>query len=764
MQLSLTMLAIALLTASFMWPAEDAVNGGGLQLVILWMVLGLIHNLRCWRASTDESDAESRRASFNLIDAGVLLIVVGHITSTLYVFQIEGDRRAALNLTFEWAGLFVAWRLLRALTSDRLHAIQICQAAIAIGVGLSAYGIWQHHVFYPQQAVWYQNQRGELDQALSQPDGSGIMRVAEIVARFQSEGIPLDGAERILWENRLLSSSEPFATFSLANTLAGILATVLVLLIGQTSTVWTSGQRTRGWQFAILLIQVALLAYCLVLTKSRSAWAGAMGGLLIIAIVQLRTTAARRIFQWGLAGVTAIVFVAGAAAYFGALDKEVILESPRSLQFRLFYWTGALKAMREQPFWGAGPGNFRQVYLEHKADESSEEILDPHNFILEAWSAGGLVGLSGLLILIGSSLRRLTSASAEVHAQVSLMTVPKRAGRIVPCGMLLGFAAHWGWQWINGQIFLSDFGPRLLLLTGIIPLAAHKSNRWKPLNRTACLAASASMMVHLLAAGGFEMPAVFLMLLACVALGVGEDSPGRSVAHGKFLSGEFQSLFAAAVCLGLAVIVLKLGLIPVSTTDRLILQGDALMHHQHNPRAALSCYLQAADSDPLAVKPRQRIAELETYRLREAVSTFEAPEQTGDAVEPQGGLILKNLFSKALESCQMLISTDRRSSFAYRMQVDCLVMGAEIQKDDKLLQKAMQLQKSVVEMYPSSVEEWFELYRVCKLSSPGFGDAYVRSAAERTLQLERINRQWGHRDRYLSDAQLKMLKLNSDED
>ena len=69
-------------------------------------------------------------------------------------------------------------------------------------------------------------------------------RVNEITQQFQEHEIPMYGSSRIAWENRLLSSSEPFATFSLANTLAGILATGLVLLIGQASS--TVGERRRA--------------------------------------------------------------------------------------------------------------------------------------------------------------------------------------------------------------------------------------------------------------------------------------------------------------------------------------------------------------------------------------------------------------------------------------------------------------------------------------------------------------------------------------
>ena len=86
MRLSIPMLAFALLTAGFLWPTEEAVSGLGLHLVVLWMLLGMLHELQCWQAA---DDARMRRPRIDGIDLGVLLIAVGHVISTLVVFQLK---------------------------------------------------------------------------------------------------------------------------------------------------------------------------------------------------------------------------------------------------------------------------------------------------------------------------------------------------------------------------------------------------------------------------------------------------------------------------------------------------------------------------------------------------------------------------------------------------------------------------------------------------------------------------------------------------
>src|SRR5690606_19606381 len=103
---------------------------------------------------------------------------------------------------------------------------------------------------------------------------------------------------------------------------------------------------------------------------------------------------------WWLGGLACLLLIGlpVAAALTGGLDRQVITEAPKSLQYRLEYWTATLAALRESPILGTGPGNFRQAYLAHKLPGSSEEVLDPHNLFLDVWAGGGLIGLAGLAV------------------------------------------------------------------------------------------------------------------------------------------------------------------------------------------------------------------------------------------------------------------------------------------------------------------------------------------------------------------------------
>ena len=743
-------------------------NGGGLHLVILWLTLGGMIGLRYWTAARGDQGDSLRRAGFGIADFGVLLIVAGHVLSTASVFHVEGDRRSALNLTFEWIGLLAAWRIFRHLSLDRLQAVQSYQVVTTIVVGLAAMGIWQHQVFYPEQAEWYRGERSELDRALAEPGGAGFFRVSEIASRFQSKGIPLEGTDRILWENRLLSSSEPFATFSLANTLAGVLATTLVLLVGQAVQACTLPGPRKLRSLIIPLLQVSLILYCLVLTKSRSAWAGAVVGLILVAICSWRTTVARRILQWSFFGSVFVGAIIGSAAFSGALDKEVILESSRSLQFRMFYWIGAIETLKESPLTGAGPGNFRQVYLAHKADESSEEIRDPHNFLLESWSAGGAIGFLGLLLFIWGSYSKLFSSDAVLLLQADEIAIPKHLRYTVPKSIALGAFVHLSWQWINGESVHLDLMERLLPLSGLIFCVMGSKGKIQGLDRNVCLAASVTLMVHLLAAGGFEMPVVMLLLL--ISSSLGQMDEGTPVQRHKSNLFQRNWMFPGVLLSAFsAVIVLRFGLMAVSGVERHMLLGDDLFHRQRNLREALTAYRHAAETDSIAVGPRQRIAELSAYVLREESRHLESVASSLKN-SPDGGNLMaeqkakaEKSFEKALEACNLLISVDVRNSFSVGLKSECLAIGSLIRSDEMLLSEAIELQQQVVAMYPSSVEAWMQLVRFCDEGMKrGDSTAKVKEllviATGRVRQLDDVNHHWGHRDRYLSDHDRALIQ------
>ncbi len=107
----------------------------------------------------------------------------------------------------------------------------------------------------------------------------------------------------------------------------------------------------------------------------------------------------RKMLGWGLLG---LLVVGGAGAVFLALfgNREWFEEAPASLAFRFQYWRSTWQMVLDHPLFGAGPGNFQAIYERYREASATEQIAEPHNFLMETLAAGGFIGL-GLLILGG---------------------------------------------------------------------------------------------------------------------------------------------------------------------------------------------------------------------------------------------------------------------------------------------------------------------------------------------------------------------------
>ncbi len=105
--------------------------------------------------------------------------------------------------------------------------------------------------------------------------------------------------------------------------------------------------------------------------------------------------------------LTALQKVAGAAALIGLLAVAAMIigfvkpKAATSLGYRLQYWQATLHMIADRPWLGCGPGNFQDVYTQYKLPEASEEVADPHDFLLEVWATAGTPAMLALLGALG---------------------------------------------------------------------------------------------------------------------------------------------------------------------------------------------------------------------------------------------------------------------------------------------------------------------------------------------------------------------------
>ncbi|MEN6450289.1 MAG: O-antigen ligase family protein [Thermoguttaceae bacterium] len=431
----------ALWVARPLFPSEAAATGDGLTVVMLWIALAVFWMLGAIGRPSDKGDSAhlperskgcfAQMGSFPFFrfgatDAAVLALMLCFTAATLWAVA-HGSPRPAINVLWEWLGMGLSFFLARQLISTPREARAVVAVMVALAVGISAYAIYKWAYVMPQDLATYD---ANPDKALRE---AGLSL---------APGSP----ERKLFRDRL-ASNLPDGTFALSNSLAAFVATWLVIAAGIAWSSLKTGPRlavgrlrelfTVGWHAlkgrerdashdsagstpfqgvppwarssrtflhdsftaAICLVPLGI---CLAITKSRSGCIAAAVGL-----VGVWMLSGRRRFHWGwrasaLAGLLLATVVALAAVF-----PQPLALASKSLGYRVQYWQSSLKMIADHPWLGCGPGNFQNAYTQYKLPEASEEVADPHNFLLEIWStAGTLAALAFLAVLICFAWRR----------------------------------------------------------------------------------------------------------------------------------------------------------------------------------------------------------------------------------------------------------------------------------------------------------------------------------------------------------------------
>jgi hypothetical protein len=524
-------LTAALLVARAFWASESAADGTGRAWIVAMLAAAAIGIAGALVSGTV-------RLRLSWADAAFFALVA------LVAFSADraADRRPALNMAWEWIALGVAYLLVRNLPRTAAEASALAACLVATAVALSAYGLAQVSVEFP-----------EMHRAFLR-DPSAALQAAGL-----DPNMDRNGPEFLHFRDRLLGSNEPFATFALANSLAGFLVGPAVLALAVALDRLRDG-KDRPPLAAWLLgaVPALVLLACLVLTKSRSAYLGLLvGGL--IAAAQVIGSVPRR---WLYLGVGWLVFLVGLIVVAGVatrqLDVQVLTESTKSLRYRVEYWRGTMGVLGEGSRWwtGVGPGNFREAYLKHKLPESSEEIQDPHNFLLDVWASAGLLAVLALVATLVLAARDIFGPPREVpdvEDDEDSPAPPARAGWLIACGF-----GGWVLAWPLGN--LNPFDDMLIgglplrwvvLALGWLGAIALGWTFWgrRPVPAWGLGAAVAAVVVNLLAAGGIGFPVVALALWVPIALGLDlrVDRPcGRPRRWGSYVTAFVMAAVLAA--------------------------------------------------------------------------------------------------------------------------------------------------------------------------------------------------------------------------
>ena len=611
-----------------------------------------------------------------------------------------------------------------------------------------ASGVYQHYVWYPQTAEQYRNKRDQLDKLLQARSAGGTeadrqnrqRRIAELGGWLTRHGIPLDGPARKQWEDRVLNSSEPMGTFALANTLAGLLAAVLFPALA----FLVQALRNRIHPFAILaaLVCVVLLGLCLILTKSRTAWVGCIGGGIVWWTFSGRRVRVDRKWILTAFGVAAAVVVGvTAVAFTGGLDAAVASQAPKSLRYRAQYWTGTVGVLKDEPLFGPGPGNFRQHYLRHKLPESSEEIRDPHNLFLDVWCSGGLAALAGLLILICAVAMNAFSRPAVPTEENSTEDRSPGVARWYT-GAIAGFVLVMAMKWFLGIGEASRDGA-LLCGTILVMAALGTMSRFR-LGLAPLMAGLAALLVHLCGAGGIEMPAITQLIIVLAALIPGGKLRGVLSADSELEPLRLGAAFGgSALCAMLFGACLSWGMIPVITRVASVSDGRVGWQVEGRFEHAERRFERAAVNDPLSPDPPEQLAQLFYARWRRST--------------PVG----KDNLVTAIRTQRIAIQLDPHNFRRHQLLGRWLVDLYEADTRPVHINRAVAAYDEATALYPHNAVLLSEHATALSLAGR---PKQATEAARRALEQDDINHREGHTDKFLAEKVRTELKALTRED
>ncbi|MFH1336116.1 MAG: O-antigen ligase family protein [Candidatus Zixiibacteriota bacterium] len=143
------------------------------------------------------------------------------------------------------------------------------------------------------------------------------------------------------------------------------------------------------------IISPGILGLSLIFSYARSAWLGAVTGMLIFGFLQGKKFAL--LFTLGIIALCLAVFVIEPTSWDRI--KEISLSKDKTESTRIRLWQTSLNMIKDKPIWGIGLGNFGQLFNRYKVEGRYDNYSHPHNDFLNVAVNSGLLGLLAYLYL-----------------------------------------------------------------------------------------------------------------------------------------------------------------------------------------------------------------------------------------------------------------------------------------------------------------------------------------------------------------------------
>ncbi len=674
-------------------PSESVAQGTGAIFALAWLLVALFA-----LALLPSMRVPLRWGAPEILTGLLGVWILGSAIARAW----SGNPRATWNVTWQWLALLAGFWTVRHVFRGGAERRAMAAVMIALATLLASHGMYQFFYGIPLQRARYHEATERQKQEILRANGVDPNPTSP---------------QRRHFEDRL-RSTEPFATFALTNSLAGLLAPWLVVAGG---LLLASARRTNMPLSARVLLAAvsAAMLLCLVLTKSRAAWLATTAGALVLFVPGLRAGQHPTVPR-ALVALLAIAAAVLVGVLSGALDRQVVTEIGLSAAYRFQYWQAALQMVLEWPLFGTGPGNFQDYYTQFKLPIASETVADPHNLVLEVAAIAGIVaGLAFIGLLAVVTWRLLPR-----HSYDEPPSEPGQGGHyasvlgiyIGGCvASVLGVVIGWNAGFAPDIIPAIDLPVIWVLGPPLLAAVLFLLDPWVrrgTLPRSLIFAAWITALLNLLAAGGISYPGVAQTFWLLAALGLAIADPPASPATAAMTFWNWRTMAMMLCGVGLAFGCWLNGVRPVREASRLL----NLAARSQTFERATSLYAAAAQADPWDPRPWQWLAEVHQLHWLED----RAPDRQRDV----------------LSSLEQARRRDSRS-FSFAMREGWLHLQTyRAAGTTEALERSLEAYRRATKLYPNSNYAHAQLAWVLHVAGQGRAAA---EEAELALKLDALN-------------------------
>lgn len=186
-----------------------------------------------------------------------------------------------------------------------------------------------------------------------------------------------------------LAVTPPVVIYQTSNAVALFLVPLIALGSSIVTYSVRRNERVLAAGFLVFALAAALLSF-------------SRGGFLALGVIAvlLALSHARRALLVPLALLAAAV-VSRVPPVASRIGHEINLSDPNNtLEARLRLWSATLRMLRDHPIFGTGLSSFRQSINPYRNGVFTEDLIYPHNIVLNFWTETGLLGLAAFAWLL----------------------------------------------------------------------------------------------------------------------------------------------------------------------------------------------------------------------------------------------------------------------------------------------------------------------------------------------------------------------------